>query len=62
MHPMMIMAVGREVERERRCDQQNGQLGSRAPANRLRDVGGSPAASGLARRLLAGLSLRAGLS
>jgi hypothetical protein len=62
MHPMMIMAVGRQVERERQCDQRKSQLGSRAFANRLQDAGGSPAASGLTRRLLAGRSLRPGLS
>ena len=62
MHPMMIMAVGREVLRERQCDQQNRQLGTRALANRLQDVCGSPPERGLARRLLAGLSLRPGLS
>jgi hypothetical protein len=62
MHPMMIMAMGRQAERERQCEQQNGQLASQALANRLQDVGGSPVASGLTRGLLAGLNLRPGLS
>jgi hypothetical protein len=61
MHPMMIMAVGREVERERQRDGDRVQL-SLALANRSRGVDGARAASGVARRWLAGISLRPRLS
>jgi hypothetical protein len=62
MHPMMIMAVAREVERERQHDRHQVQLRSLALANRARGFDGSPAAGGFARRLLAGISLRPRLS
>ena len=58
MHPMMIMAVAREVESERRRDRDRVQLRSLALADRAQGFDGSRAASGVARRLLAGISLR----
>lgn len=61
MHPMMIMAVAREVERERGLDRHKVQLRSLALANRGQGFDGSHA-SGFARRLLAGISLRPRLS
>jgi hypothetical protein len=62
MHPMMIMAVAREVERERQRDRHEVQLRSLALANRAQGFDGSHAASRFARRLLAGISLRPRLS
>jgi hypothetical protein len=62
MHPKMIMAVAREVERERQRDRHTVQLQSLALANRAQGFDGSRARSGFARRLLAGISLRARLS
>jgi hypothetical protein len=59
MHPTLIMAVAREVERERRHDGHEFQLRS---LNRARGRVVSPAAGGFARRLLAGISLRPSLS
>ncbi len=56
MHPMMIMAVGREVETERQRDRHTVQLRSLALANRAQGLDGSHAALGFARRLLAGIS------
>jgi hypothetical protein len=58
MHPMMIMAVAWEVARERQRDGGRVQLQSLALANRPQGFDGSRAASGVARRLLAGISLR----
>jgi hypothetical protein len=62
MHPMMVMTVAREVERERQRDRHTVQLRSLALANRAHGFDGSHAASGFARRLLAGISLRLRLS
>jgi hypothetical protein len=62
MHPMMIMALAGEVERERRRDRHTVQLRSLALANRAQSFDGSHAASGFARRLLAGFGLRPRLS
>lgn len=62
MHPMMIMAVAREVERERQRDRHKVQLRSLALANRAQRFEGSCAEGGLARRLLVGISLRPRLS
>ena len=61
MHPMMIMAVAREVESERRRDRDSVQLRALALANR-EGVDGARAASRVARRLFAGISLRPRLS
>lgn len=58
MHPMMTMAVAREVERERRRDGHQVQLQSLALANRAPGFDGSHAVNGFARRLLADLGLR----
>ena len=58
MHPMMIMAVALGVERERQSDRHQVQLRSLALANRAQGFDGSPAGSGFARRLVAGISLR----
>lgn len=58
MHPMMIMAVAREVERERRRDRDSVQLRSLALANRAHGFGGFCAPSRVARRLSVGISLR----
>jgi hypothetical protein len=62
MHPMMIIAVAREVERERQRDWHKLQRRSLALANSARGFDGSHAASGFGRRLLAGTSLRPRLS
>ena len=62
MHPRMIMAVAREVERERQRERHNVELRSLALADRAEGFGGSPAAGGFARRLVAGISMRPGLS
>lgn len=62
MHPMMIMALAREIERERRHDRPKVQLRSLAVANPGQDFEGSPAAGGFARRLILGISLRARFS
>jgi hypothetical protein len=62
MHPMMIMAVAREVERERQRDRHTVQPQSLALADRFRGFDGSQAAGGPARRLLARISLRPRLS
>ncbi len=58
MHPTMIMAVAREVERERGLDRHKVQLRSLALAYRAQGFDGSHAASRFARRLLADLGLR----
>ncbi len=58
MHPMMIMAVAREVETERQHDRHTVRLRSLALANRAQGTDGSHASSGHARRLFAGISLR----
>jgi hypothetical protein len=57
MHPTMIMAVAREVERERRRDGHEFSRRSRALGNRAHGFDGWPAPGGFARRLLAGISL-----
>jgi hypothetical protein len=62
MHPTMIMAVGREVERERQCDRHEVQLRSLAFADCAEGFEGSRSASGFARRLLSGISLRPRIS
>jgi len=62
MHPMTILAVARDVERERQRDRHKVQLQSLALADRAQGIDGSRAASGFARRLLAGISLRPRLS
>jgi len=62
MHPMMIMAVAREIEDERQRGRHKVQRRSLALANRAQGFDGSPAASGFARRLVAGISLRPRLS
>ena len=58
MHPMMIIAVAREVEKERRRDRHTVWGRSPAPANRAAGFPGWHAASGFARRRLAELGLR----
>lgn len=58
MHPMMIMAVAREVESERRRDGHKVQLRSLALANRAQGVDGSHTASRFARGVLVGIGLR----
>lgn len=62
MHPMMIMAVAREVEREHHGDRHKVELRSLALANRAQGLDGSHPASGVTRRLRAGISLRPRLS
>ena len=62
MHPMMIMALAGEVERERRRERQAVALRSLALANRAQGVDASDAGRGFARRLLAGFGLRPRLS
>ncbi len=52
MHPTMIMAVAREVERERQRDQQRVHLRSWALANRAQGVGSSHTASRFALGLV----------
>jgi hypothetical protein len=58
MHPMMIMAVVREVDRERQRDRDTVQPRSLAVANHAQGFDGSRAPSGVARRLFASISLR----
>ena len=58
MHPEMMMALANEVETERRRERQRNEQRSVAHADRLPDGGGPALASALARRLIAGLSLR----
>jgi hypothetical protein len=62
MHPMMIMAVAREIERGRQRDRHKVQLRSLALANHAQGCEGSHAARGFAPRLLAGINLRPQLS
>jgi len=62
MHPMMIMAVAREIEDERQRGRHKVHLRSVALANRSQGLDGSSAAGGVARRLLNGISLRPRLS
>jgi hypothetical protein len=62
MHPMMIMAAAQEVERERQHDRHEVQLRSLALASHAQGFEDSHAASGFARRLVAGISLRPRLS
>lgn len=61
MHPMLFMAVAREIESERH-DRYKVQLRSLALASPARGFEASRAARGVARRLLAGISLRPRLS
>jgi hypothetical protein len=62
MHPTMIMAVAREVERGRQRDQQEVHLRSLALANHAQAVDSSHTASRFARGLLVGIGLRPRLS
>jgi hypothetical protein len=62
MHPKMMIALASEVEGERQNERQKLQIRSDALANRRQASNGGPAASGLARRLVAGISLRPRLS
>lgn len=62
MHPMIIMAVAREAEWERRRDQRKIHLRSLALANRAQGVDGSHTTSRVARGLLVGIGLRPRLS
>ncbi len=62
MHPKMMIALANEVQRNRESERQRVHLRSLAFANRAQGFDGSHAASGFARRLLAGISLRPGLS
>jgi hypothetical protein len=62
MHPKMMIAAANEVQRDRESERQWVQLRSLALANRARGFDGSRAASGFARRLLDGISLRPRLS
>ncbi len=61
MHPMMMMALARDVERDRRRERHDVQLRSLALANRAQALQRSPV-GGFARRLVAGISLRPRLS
>lgn len=62
MHPMMIMTLAGEVERERQRERQTVLLRSPARARRAHSFDGSHAASGFTRRLRAATSLRPRLS
>jgi len=62
MHPMMILALVREVERERRRDEHDAQLRSLALSNRAQGFDASHAGRGFARRRRASSSLRPRLS
>jgi len=62
MHPKMMIALATEVQRDRESERQRVELRSLARANRAQGFDGSHAASGFARRLLAGTSLRSRLS
>jgi hypothetical protein len=57
MHPIMIMAMAREVEIERQRDRHTNQLRSLAVAHRAEGFDGWHRANGFARRLFAGISL-----
>ncbi len=57
MHPMM-MALANEVEREREQERQNLQMRSLVLADPSRGSNSPRATSVLARRLIAGISLR----
>lgn len=61
-HPMTIMAVVQEVERERQRERQKLQVRSQAVAASQHGSNCAPAASGAARRLIAGFGLRPRLS
>ena len=60
MHPTLIIALANEIQRDRESERQRVQL--RSLANRAHGFAGAAAASGFARRLLAGISLRPRLS
>jgi len=62
MHPMMIMALAREVEREHQRGPDKAHLPSLPLPNRAHGLGGSRVASRFTRRPLAGTSLRRRLS
>jgi hypothetical protein len=62
MHPMTIMAAGRQVEKERQEERLWVQLRSLTLANRGPECHGSGGASGFVWRRLAGISLRSRLS
>jgi hypothetical protein len=55
MHPMMIMAVAREVETQRQHERHTVRLRSLALAGRAQGTDGSHASSGHGHRLLAGI-------
>lgn len=62
MHPTMMMALANEVTSERRHEQRKLQLRSHALAARDHEGRAVPAGGGLARRLIATISLRPRLS
>jgi hypothetical protein len=62
MHPRMMMALANEVERERHHERQKLHIRSQVLAHARRGSRGAGAASALARRLIAGASLRPRLS
>jgi len=57
MHPMMMMALANEVERERQNERRKLQVRSQVLADPGQGSNGARAASGLGRRLVAGISL-----
>ncbi len=62
MHPKIMIALADEVQRSRESERQRVELRSQALAYRVHGSEGSRAASGFARRLLAGISLQPRLS
>jgi hypothetical protein len=62
MHPKMLIALANEVQRDRESDLQRVWLRSLAVADRTQSFERSLAASGFARRLLDGISVRPRLS
>lgn len=57
MHPTMMMALANEVQRERHSERQKLQVRSQVTAGPSQVSNSARAASGLARRLTAGISL-----
>jgi hypothetical protein len=62
MHPKMMIALANEVERERRDERQKLHVRSQVLADPRRGSNSARVARGLARRLVAGISLRPRLS
>ena len=62
MHPKMMIALAHEVERDRLNERHKLQLRSQALVDCSQDSSRGRTTNGLVRRLLAGISVRPGLS